>query len=107
MKTIELNETNCKEYTTEELESKLDSLEPKANWDAWLSMSEEELKESENKWEKEIEEEAIKEYNENYEKNVSKLPTKPCPKCGGTGKIHAYNHVSGGICFKCDGYGKI
>ena len=30
-----------------------------------------------------------------------------CPKCGGTGYIRQYSHVSGGICFHCNGTGKI
>ena len=29
-----------------------------------------------------------------------------CPKCGGSGYIHYYDHVAGGICFKCNGSGK-
>lgn len=29
-----------------------------------------------------------------------------CPKCGGTGYIRQYSHVSGGICFHCNGTGK-
>lgn len=28
---------------------------------------------------------------------------KPCPKCGGEGYIHYYNHVQGGVCFLCGG----
>lgn len=26
-----------------------------------------------------------------------------CPRCGGSGWIHAYGHVEGGICFSCHG----
>lgn len=29
-----------------------------------------------------------------------------CPKCGGTGFIHGYEHVDGGRCFKCGGSGR-
>ena len=28
-----------------------------------------------------------------------------CNRCGGTGRISYYNHVAGGICFKCGGRG--
>lgn len=28
-----------------------------------------------------------------------------CPKCGGTGYLHCYDYVEGGICFKCNGSG--
>ena len=28
-----------------------------------------------------------------------------CTRCGGTGRISYYNHVAGGICFKCGGRG--
>lgn len=30
-----------------------------------------------------------------------------CPKCGGTGSISAYAYVAGGICFQCNGSGKV
>lgn len=30
-----------------------------------------------------------------------------CPKCGGSGYIYYYSHVEGGICFKCEGHGKV
>ena len=29
----------------------------------------------------------------------------PCPKCAGHGRISAYSHVDGGICFQCGGDG--
>jgi hypothetical protein len=28
-----------------------------------------------------------------------------CPKCGGTGKLDAYRHIQGGLCFRCNGTG--
>jgi DnaJ-class molecular chaperone len=28
-----------------------------------------------------------------------------CPKCRGRGRIAEYNHVSAGVCFRCEGYG--
>ncbi|MER6257973.1 hypothetical protein ABT224_42340 [Streptomyces sp. NPDC001584] len=31
--------------------------------------------------------------------------TEPCGKCAGTGHISSYEHVQGGICFDCQGYG--
>lgn len=37
--------------------------------------------------------------------NVLQL-TAPCDRCGGTGYIHCYRHVDGGICYKCDGKGR-
>lgn len=30
-----------------------------------------------------------------------------CPRCDGTGYIKAYGHVADGICFKCEGTGKV
>ena len=30
-----------------------------------------------------------------------------CPKCNGTGHIPAYSHIHGGVCFRCDGRGKV
>lgn len=30
---------------------------------------------------------------------------KVCPRCSGRGRMEEYHHVSGGICFKCDGSG--
>ena len=30
-----------------------------------------------------------------------------CPKCEGHGKIGAYSHVMSGVCFKCNGAGKV
>ena len=29
-----------------------------------------------------------------------------CYKCGGTGYLPEYNHISGGICFACNGAGE-
>lgn len=29
-----------------------------------------------------------------------------CPRCGGSGYIYGYEHVEGGICFKCNGSGR-
>jgi hypothetical protein len=28
-----------------------------------------------------------------------------CPRCGGLGKIHGFEHVQGGSCFRCFGTG--
>jgi hypothetical protein len=30
---------------------------------------------------------------------------KACDRCGGIGHIAAFKHVSGGVCFQCDGSG--
>lgn len=30
-----------------------------------------------------------------------------CPKCGGTGRIDCYKHVNGGLCFMCNGSGRV
>lgn len=30
-----------------------------------------------------------------------------CPRCGGTGHLHGYEYVQGGICFKCNGSGVV
>ena len=41
-----------------------------------------------------------------YDKERNKLfHFEPCSRCGGTGNIPHYNHVQGGICFKCWGAG--
>lgn len=31
--------------------------------------------------------------------------TGGCPRCGGTGYLPAFSHVSGGVCFRCGGSG--
>jgi hypothetical protein len=31
----------------------------------------------------------------------------PCDRCGGSGHLPQYNHVSGGVCFKCNGVGHV
>jgi hypothetical protein len=30
-----------------------------------------------------------------------------CPKCLGKGRVDAFNHISGGTCFRCHGRGEI
>ena len=35
----------------------------------------------------------------------SKSKTWPCSRCEGKGKIAAFGHVIGGVCFKCGGSG--
>lgn len=30
-----------------------------------------------------------------------------CPRCGGTGHLHGYEYVQGGVCFKCNGSGVV
>lgn len=32
--------------------------------------------------------------------------SRPCGRCGGSGKIRGYEHVAGGICFRCSGSGR-
>ena len=34
------------------------------------------------------------------------MSTQSCERCGGAGHISAYSHVSGGVCFECDGTGR-
>lgn len=36
---------------------------------------------------------------------VAAKVAKPCacPKCGGSGKLYEFRHVSGGVCFRCNG----
>lgn len=34
------------------------------------------------------------------------MPEGPCRKCGGPGRIGAYRHVAGGLCFACGGTGR-
>jgi DnaJ-class molecular chaperone len=31
---------------------------------------------------------------------------KPCGKCNGRGRLEMFNHISGGVCFQCEGTGK-
>lgn len=33
--------------------------------------------------------------------------TKTCSKCGGSGHLPQYNHICNGICFPCEGSGKL
>lgn len=30
-----------------------------------------------------------------------------CPRCNGKGNITYYGHIAGGVCFKCEGLGKV
>lgn len=32
---------------------------------------------------------------------------RPCGKCDGKGRIRAYGHVAGGVCFLCSGHGTL
>lgn len=32
---------------------------------------------------------------------------RPCGKCDGKGRINAYGHVAGGVCFACAGHGTV
>lgn len=36
----------------------------------------------------------------------SAVNTCSCERCGGAGVISAYRHISGGVCFECEGTGK-
>ena len=38
-------------------------------------------------------------------KATTKVTTNKCGRCGGKGYINAYNHIQGGVCFRCDGTG--
>jgi hypothetical protein len=33
--------------------------------------------------------------------------TRECPKCGGHGHIEAFSGIAGGVCFRCNGTGKV
>jgi len=44
---------------------------------------------------------------EREEKRIEDSRYQKCGKCNGKGKIDHYHYVSGGVCFKCDGAGKI
>lgn len=48
---------------------------------------------------------------ENPQKTQSAIPSNlkdnTCTRCGGLGKIEAYQHINGGTCFECNGTGKI
>lgn len=35
------------------------------------------------------------------------MKTYTCDRCNGEGRIRSFNHVLGGICFKCQGSGKV
>jgi DnaJ-class molecular chaperone len=35
-----------------------------------------------------------------------KKPKKECRRCSGYGRIDAYTHIKGGVCFSCNGSGK-
>jgi hypothetical protein len=36
---------------------------------------------------------------------AQKAARPPCPRCLGAGKIGAFLHVAGGVCFQCNGEG--
>lgn len=36
---------------------------------------------------------------------ATNLVWRKCGKCDGTGMIRAFEHVAGGVCFECKGYG--
>jgi hypothetical protein len=38
---------------------------------------------------------------------VTATVLRPCCKCGGKGRIRAYGHVAGGVCFTCAGHGTV
>jgi len=38
-----------------------------------------------------------------YDRSFSELNYNPCSRCGGAGIFPEYNHVQGGVCFKCGG----
>lgn len=46
-------------------------------------------------------------YLERTDKNGTEywVVTESCLKCGGSGYIHCYGHIQGGICFECGGSG--
>lgn len=35
------------------------------------------------------------------------MTTHTCPRCDGTGRISEYNYIRDGLCFKCNGTGKL
>ena len=35
-----------------------------------------------------------------------KKPKKECRRCSGQGRIDAYTHIKGGVCYSCNGSGK-
>jgi len=68
------------------------------DWNALFFPSEEETK----KIKEEIKRDELIEIGLNPDREY-----KSCWKCGGVGKLDAYTHVSHGICFQCDGTGKL
>lgn len=86
--------TNFKEYTETELETKLDSL--MSEDDSWMVAAFGNLEELHREQEEARKEEAIE----------AARYTR-CGKCEGKGKIPHFHYVSGGVCFSCDGAGKI
>jgi|TARA_R110001599_G_scaffold347187_1_gene573217 RecJ-like exonuclease len=86
--------TNHKEYTEAELDKKLDSLMNED--DSWVGDCFGNL---EQLWEEqdEVRKEAA----------IEAARYQPCGKCNGKGKIDHYHYVSNGVCFACDGTGKI
>lgn len=57
----------------------------------------EELKEEHNHWH----------YDRTDRNGTRYFYDNTCPKCGGTGHIYGYDHVQGGVCFKCNGSGLV
>lgn len=97
------NTSTFKEYTDEELETKLDSLmNEEDNWldDCFAGCGDiPHTKESLLAEEKSISIEK--------EEEIEAARYKKCGKCGGTGNLSHYHYVAGGECFDCDGKGKI
>jgi DnaJ-class molecular chaperone len=52
------------------------------------------------KWEEEDRAEKI-------EKEIEAARYKKCGRCNGKGRIGHYHYVSNGVCFACDGAGKV
>lgn len=112
MTTIELNNNNCKEYTTEELEAKLDSLmneetttieEAIENFDYEAIFAGcGDIPHTEESLALEAEIEA-----EKKEAAIEAAKYRKCGRCNGKGRIGHYHYVSNGVCFACDGKGKI
>tara|TARA_R110000796_G_scaffold160999_2_gene277746 strand:+ start:86 stop:370 length:285 start_codon:yes stop_codon:yes gene_type:complete len=87
--------TTFKEYNNQELKEKLDSLMNEDD-DNWLNDCFGDIDQVNEEIQEDRDAKAMEEAR--YQK---------CGKCNGKGKIGHYHYVSGGVCFSCEGRGKI
>jgi len=84
-------------------ETLAEAKEDKTDWHSIFNPTPEEVA----KIEQEIADRELAEFNTTHNKNYKRLPKNKCPKCSGNGRIDQYYYISGGVCFRCGGSGKV